>query len=247
VDIILLDWTRMGRVYCLAGAILQAGGWRIVRPMPVRGRQSPIANNGWSPYLMDGHARWQVFEMVHPVPAGAMPPHLEDVWVQSLRPRRQVATLEQRRAILQATLALPDEPIFGIELKRMHSGTCYLDPGTGERSLASVMVPSADLRFAAVWYDDAGERACRYRVRLNLPGHAGAILPVTDHFFLCQAEQHSADIEERLGFLATAVRQMGERVCIRLGLSRSFPAADGQPGHCWLMADGFFSPDNPQS
>ena len=88
MDFILLDWTRMGRVYCLAGAIVQVGQYRIVRPLPGRAKDSPTPNNGWSPFLMDGHSRWEVFELVGPTPACTVAPHLEDVWVQSLRPRR---------------------------------------------------------------------------------------------------------------------------------------------------------------
>jgi hypothetical protein len=247
VDIILLDWTRMGRVYCLAGAIYQAGEFRIVRPLPARARNSPIANNGWSPYLMDGHTRWEVFELVRPEPANAQAPHLEDVWVHSLRPRKQLASRDQRLAILQATLAPPGAPIFGVELTQMHSGTCSLEPGSGERSLATVMVPSAELHFSIVWYDgQGGEPGYRYRVRLNVPGHPRAILPLTDHFLLCQAERHSEDVEVRLEFLAAAVRALGEQVCVRLGLSRGYSFSPGQPERCWLMADGFFSLDDPQ-
>jgi hypothetical protein len=245
VDVILLDWTRMGRIYCLAGAITQAGQIRIVRPMPGRARNSPIANNGWSPFLMDGHSRWEIFEMIHPVPAGATAPHLEDVWVHSLRPRKRLASPEQRRLILQATLAPPEKPLFGVELLRSLGGASYLDPGTGERSLTTIRVPSAEVQFTALWRDGASEPD--YRVRLSLPGHDAGILPMKDHFLLCRAEQQSDNLDARLAFLASAVRQMGEHVYVRLGLSRSFPSASGQPGRCWLMADGFFSCDDPQS
>jgi hypothetical protein len=244
VDIILLDWTRMGRVYCLAGAIYQAGQIRIVRPLPARARHSPIANNGWSPYLMDGYSRWEAFEMIHPEPAHALAPHREDIWVHRLQPRKRFANPAERRAILQATLAPPEKPIFGVELMRSY-GTSYLDPGTGERSLTTVIVSSAELQFTALWRDGANEPD--YRVRLNLPGHDGAILPVKDHFLLCRAEREAPDIDGRLRFLAAAVSKMGEHVYVRLGLSRSFPSATGQPGRCWLMADGFFSLDDPQS
>jgi hypothetical protein len=245
VDIILLDWTRMGRVYCLAGAIVQSGQIRIVRPLPARSRTSPLPNNGWSPYLMDGHSRWEVFEMVHPIPAQSLAPHLEDVWVQALRSRRQVAAAEHRRAILQATPPPPDKPLFGVELMHLHGG-CWLEPGAGERSLTTVVLPSADVQFTALWRDGASDPD--YRVRLVLPGHAyAAILPVKDHFLLSRAETSSRDLDERLGFLRRAVRQMGERVVVRLGLSRSFHASGEKPGRCWLMADGFFSLDDPQA
>jgi hypothetical protein len=244
VDIILLDWTRMGRVYCLAGAILQMGQIRIVRPMPARSRNSPMANNGWSPFLMDGYSRWEVFEMVRPIPAPSLAPHLEDVWVQALRPQKKFASPEQRCTILQSTLTPPGKSLFGVDLLRSFGGS-YLEPGTGERSLATMMVSSAEVHFTALWRDGASEPD--YRVKLNIPGHDGAILPVKDHFLLARAEKHSADIDARLAFLANAVRLMGERVYVRLGLSRAFPSAAGQPGRCWLMADGFFSCDDPQS
>jgi hypothetical protein len=62
---------------------------------------------------------------------------------------------------------------------------------------------------------------------------------------LCQAERHSDDTDERIRYLNGAVARMGPRVVVRLGLSRAF-AAEGQPGRCWLMANGFFSADDPQ-
>ena len=92
MDFILLDWTRMGRTYCLAGAVYQAGQYRIVRPLPSRARDNVVPNQGWSPFLFDGHSRWEVFELIHPEPARAVAPHLEDVWVTSLKPRRRLAT-----------------------------------------------------------------------------------------------------------------------------------------------------------
>src|ERR1700733_13817365 len=159
----------MGRIYCLAGAIVQAGHIRIVRPLPARSRNSPLPNNGWSPFLMDGHSRWEVFEMVHPVPALSMAPHLEDVWVQALRSHGRAASSEHRRAILQAVLPPADKPLFGVELTQLH-GCCWLEPGAGERSLTTVVLPSADVQFTALWREGAGDPD--YRVRLPLPGHA---------------------------------------------------------------------------
>src|SRR5437868_8860700 len=38
VDMILLDWTRMGRTFCVAGAVVQAGQYRVVRPLLARYR-----------------------------------------------------------------------------------------------------------------------------------------------------------------------------------------------------------------
>src|SRR4051812_1127485 len=88
VDVVLLDWTRMGANYCLAGAIWQGEQWRIVRPLLARHREAPVRNVGWSAYLMDTHCRWEIFELVGPAPAAPEPPHLEDVWVTGLQSRR---------------------------------------------------------------------------------------------------------------------------------------------------------------
>src|SRR5690349_7506116 len=102
---IVLDWTRMGKSYCLAGVVEQNGQLRVVRPLPARQRDAPVRNVGWSPFLMDGHSRWEVFELVGIEPAEPLPPHREDVWVRDLRPRRTLANPALRRVILQATLA----------------------------------------------------------------------------------------------------------------------------------------------
>jgi hypothetical protein len=119
----------------------------------------------------------------------------------------------------------------------------YLEPGTGCRSLASIVVPSREAQFSALWREGADEPD--FRARLPVPGLDGRILPVKDHFLLSRAEQAGADLDARLAALSAAVRQMGEQVVVRLGLSRPYPP--GQPGaRCWLMADGFFSPHDPQ-
>src|SRR5262249_883798 len=105
---VLLDWTRMGKSYCLAGAVEESGSYRIVRPLPGRFRTTPERTGGWSPFLLDGHRRWEVLELVDPEAASPQPPHVEDTWVRSLRPRRRLASADVRRRILQATARPPD-------------------------------------------------------------------------------------------------------------------------------------------
>ena len=243
MDLIVLDWTRMGRQFCLAGVVVQGGEYRVVRPLPAKARGSATPNVGWSPFLLHGCRRWEFFELVRPQPAEARAPHLEDVWVTDLRPRGLTAAPQQRRAILEATAAPEDKPLFGAALAPSYSGT-YLDAGQGERSLVSLRVASRDVHFTALWREGAGEPD--YRASLPVPGLDRRILPLKDHFLLARAEQHSQELDTRLGFLNDAVRRMGEEVVVRLGLSRPFPAAAGRPGRCWLMADGFFSLSNPQ-
>jgi hypothetical protein len=244
MEMILLDWTRMGKSYCLAGVIRQQGALRVVRPLLAQHRDAPVRNVAWSPFLMDGHARWEVFELIHPAPAAPQPPHLEDIWVHSLRPRRSFAPPVQRRAILEATISAADQPFFGTELVTTRSAA-YLKPDSGDRSLASIVVPAQQIAFAASFRE--GTPGPDYRVTLGAPELEGRTLPVQDHFLLQRAELASPNLDGQARAMTLAVRQMGRQVVVRLGLSRAFPSTPVRgPGVCWLMADGFFSFIDPQ-
>jgi hypothetical protein len=142
MEMILLDWTRMAKSYCLAGAVIEQGQVRIVRPLGTKNRDAPVRNVGWSAFLLDGHCRWEVFELIGLTCAAPEPPHLEDLWVRALKARRQLAPPELRRTILNATLAPPDEPLFGAPLMTNRTAA-YLPPNIGRRSLISVIVPAS--------------------------------------------------------------------------------------------------------
>lgn len=244
MDMILLDWTRMGKSYCLAGVVHQNGQLRVVRPLLARHRDAPVRNVGWPSLLMDGHSRWEVFELIGAEPAEPRAPHLEDVWVRAMRSRYTLANPAQRRAILQATLAPPDAPWFGDPLVTTRS-TAYLPPNIGARSLASLLVPARAIRFTASWRDGVPEPD--YRVALGVPGLEERSLPVKDHFLLHRAETASPSVDGRIRQMTFAIAQMGEQVAVRLGLSRSFQATPARgESFCWLMADSFFSFNDPQ-
>jgi hypothetical protein len=243
MEMILLDWTRMGRTYCLAGAVPEGNGFRIVRPLPGRQRHSSQRNVGWSPFMLEGHRRWEILELVRPAPANTEPPHLEDHWVAALRPRKKLADLSQRKAILQATLADSGAPLFGEPLRLTRAGG-YLNLGHGQRSLATVLVPSQQVRFAGCWRNGALEPDIR--VSLPLPEVGERQLAVKDHFLLQGACKPGTTLQVQLDLLNAAIGRMGENVAVRIGLSRAFPARNGERGVCWLMADGFFSPSEPQ-
>jgi hypothetical protein len=238
---ILLDWTRMGKRYCLAGVVADGSGYRVVRPLPARHRNSPDRNVGWSPFLMEGHSRWEVFELVEPEPARPEPPHTEDCWVRSLRPRRCLANGPLRRLILEGTMAKPGEPLFGAPLTSTRA-FAVLPAESGTRSLITAVIPSEQITFSAL--RRAGVLEPDWRVSLPVPDMGMRQLALKDHFLLQQAEQ-AGSLEEQIRVLNAAVRRMGERVAVRLGLSRSFAGTDGGPGCCWLMADGFFSLSEP--
>src|SRR5579884_2782782 len=146
---ILLDWTRMGKFFCLAGAVVQDGGFRIVRPLQVQHRQAPVRNVGWPAWALEGRQRWEVFDLLHPEPAEPQPPHTEDLWVRGLRAHNRSAVPELRRAILQATSIHPGEPAFGITLDKTQTAL-RLQPGVGTRSLATLIVPAEHIHFSAV-------------------------------------------------------------------------------------------------
>lgn len=245
VEMILLDWTRMGHTYCLAGAVRDKGGYRIVRPLLVRHRDAPARNVGWSPYLLDGHRRWEVFELLGPEEPDAQPPHLEDLWVRTLRPLRRSATPAQRYDVLAATMALPDRDLFGAPLG-VTPAHAYLAPGNGTSSLTTVRVPVGAIRFHVSQRTGAADMDVR--VSLDSHGLAGLQLPVKDHHLLERAEQVAADPDGQRQALEESLRQMGNTVAVRLGLSRPFqPRVGSDPARCWLMADGFFSLTDPQS
>lgn len=241
---ILLDWTRMGKTYCLAGVVIDDLDVRIVRPLLFKHRDTPVRKVGWSPYQLDGHARWELFEPVGAQAAPPEPPHLEDVWVRSLRPLGRSATPAQRRAILAATAAADGGPLFGDALAATRS-CAYLSPGSGRRSLATVHVPSRRITFDGWWRE--GAEGPDIRVMLSLPGLGERVLAVKDHHLLLRGEAAGPDLDRQLAVLNDAVRHMGEQVAVRLGLSRPFQHDHGPSAPaCWLMADGFFSLADPQ-
>ncbi len=235
----------MGKLYCLAGVVLHQGLFRVVRPLLAKNRTAAVRNVGWSPWLLDGHARWEIFELIAPEAAAPEAPHLEDFWVRTLRPQQKLATEDQRHAILAATTAQPGEALFGVPLMSTRTAA-YLQAATGQRSLATLVVPSNRLAFSASWRNGATEPD--YRITLPVPEHGERTLPVKDHHLLLKAEQSATDLEGRLRALNAAVQQMGEQVAVRIGLSRPFAThGEGGPAVCWLMADGFFSWSHPQA
>jgi hypothetical protein len=240
VDLILLDWTRMGKTYCVAGAVADGKGFKIVRPLWAKNQRAPVRNVGWSPYQLDGHTRWEVFELIGPVTAAAEPPHLEDLWVRTLQPRRQLASPACRRAILEATLAKSQEALFGFALTATRTAA-YLSPGAGHRSLATILVRSSEITFDVVRRSEEPD----VRVILPVPDLGRRTLPVKDHHLLQRFGQANTVLNQLGLRLTQAIREMGEWVVVRLGLSRAFQSASSQAAMCWLMADGFFSLANP--
>jgi hypothetical protein len=240
---ILLDWTRMGRSYCLAGVVADRGGYRVVRPLLARYRGIADRKLGWSAFLLDRHSRWEIFELIGPTPAVLEPPHLEDLWVKAMQPRRRLAPPEQRRQILAATTVGSAEPLFGEPLQATRAAA-FLNPGTGRRSLVTLVVPRERLSFNGCWRE--GHPEPDVRVTLPIPDLGERQATLKDHHLLARAEQAAPDLPSRLEHVRRVVAQMGDRVAVRLGLSRPFTGGAAGQGQCWLMVDGLFSLADPQ-
>ena len=115
MEMILVDWTRMGRTFCVAGVVAEGLNWKTVRPLrasaPTRrggapslwgiielllnGPQSaPLPRNvGWLPDQVAGLRRWDIVELTRPKAAAIEPPHTEDLWVRGLRATGSSASL----------------------------------------------------------------------------------------------------------------------------------------------------------
>jgi hypothetical protein len=205
-----------------------------------------VRNVGWSPYLLEGHARWEMFDLVGLTSPPREPPHVEDVWVREMRPLRRMATPAQRREILEAGMRPPDVPLFGQPFS-VSRATAWIEAGTGDGSLTTIVVERGALTFSGV--QRQGRAGPDYRVTLDVPGLGSRSLAVVDHFLLKAAELAGDEMSSRVREMERIAGQMGERIAVRLGLTRPFaPQGDNQPAArvCWLMADSFFSMDDPQ-
>jgi len=244
MEMVLFDWTRMGKAFCVAGAMLEGGTYRMIRPLLAKNRNAPVRNIGWPAYLLEGRCRWDIFDLVGVEEAEPQPPHREDVWVQAIRPRNRLALPEQRRAILENTAIKPDESLFGAPLLTTRFAA-YLPPGTGQRSLATIIIPADELSFSFSCREGATEPDIR--VLLPVAPLGERLLIVKDHHLLLKAEWAASDPTRQITVLNQTIQQMGSQVAVRLGLSRAFQADAGRGSPmCWLMADGFFSLHDPQ-
>ncbi len=244
MEMVLLDWTRMAKAYCLAGVVIERDRIRVVRPLLTKHRGANGNRVGWSAYLLDGHGRWELFKLIGVEPASCEPPHSEDVWVRALQPLRRQAPSELRRRILEATIPSAVEALFGAPLATTRTAA-FVSPGAGTRSLTTLLVPAQQMTFGISWRQGMAEPDVR--VQLPLPEVGVRTLAVKDHHLLCHAERAFPDVAKRATGITELVRQMGANVAVRLGLSRAFSgdSLSSSPS-CWVMADGFFSPTDPQ-
>ena len=54
----------MGRTYCVTGAVCRPRpAAHTIRALFQTQRDVPVRNVGWSPFLLDGHSRWEMYEV----------------------------------------------------------------------------------------------------------------------------------------------------------------------------------------
>jgi hypothetical protein len=245
MEMVLLDWTRMGKHYCLAGAVVGSKPVRMVRPLLAKFREPAFRNVGWSAYLMDGYSRWDIFELIGAEAADPLPPHVEDIWVRAMRPCRRSAPAEERRAILEETAVAQGLSAFGVPLTLTRS-SAYLPAGAGERSLATRILSPQKVRFSASLRE--GAEQADVRAGLGIAPLGDRLLPVKDHHLLLRAERASGNLTSLARNLDDMVRAMGESIAVRFGLSRPAQNAPERVWtSCWLMIDGIFSLTDPQT
>jgi hypothetical protein len=260
MEFVLIDWTRMGKTFCVAGLVAEGGAWRTVRPMPVALRPTPHIgvgtqktesgslpsvprNVGWLPRQLELFARWDILELLDPQPAEVERPHTEDMWVRLLRPTGRSIATERRAALLREMCTQAASPRFGAQLLTT-AMSAYLKPGSGDRSLTTIILPSGEISFEAS--ARGGATDVDVRARLNLPGLGTKLVPVKDHHLLRHGELSATDPAGLARVLRETVAAMGPSVAVRLGLSRGFVSGHGEP-RCWLMADGFFPAEDISS
>jgi Dual OB-containing domain len=242
VSFILVDWTRMGDHYCLAGFEVHGDWVRTVRPLQAHLRRDDARGKGWSALSVAGRGRWELFDLVHPQPAASQPPHREDVWVRDLVSTHTFAPPELRQFVLRATDSVTTDGLFGEPLRASRSGR-FLDPGRGRRSLTTLLVRADRIRFDHC--PDTTRHAVR--VRIGVPGLEDSSLPVTDHHLLLHAERQAPQPRQVVAEAQRRIDGMGSTVAVRFGLSRPYAPGDAGEPVCWLMANGFFSLADPES
>src|SRR4029077_5725109 len=88
MEMILLDWTRMGKTFCVAGLVADGSRWRTVRPIPnefhTANKPGAARNIGWFPSQLGRLPRWDVVNLIGTQSAQAEPPHTEDIWVTEM-------------------------------------------------------------------------------------------------------------------------------------------------------------------
>jgi hypothetical protein len=218
LEAIITDVTRMQSPYVCVAAVHQDRTIRLANPQP---KDEWIASVGG---LMPGDV---VSLDCRPIPKPA-PPHTEDCkWDPTTFVKRRRLTETKLADLLSANAFTSVQGAFGAPCDRGSRGNAAFQPGTGARSLASILARSVQ-----VYPDFDG-----IRVGFVDTQEAWTRVPLED-LIVRQHQNQCTTCASHLSRLLANEFQ-GSNAVLRVGLGRQFQAR-GHPSACWMQVNHIF-------
>jgi len=217
-EVIITDVTRMRAPNVCVAGVHQDRTMRLSDPQPT---------DEWI-RSVDGLVPGDVVLLDWRPIRGAVPPHTEDaVWDRSTFAKHARLPETDLVNLLSASAFASVRAAFGAPWFPGSGGNAAFQPGTGERSLASVMARSVKAypHFEGIKVDFVDSQDSWTRVRLE-------DLVVRHHQRKCST--CSSQLSLLLG-----KEFEGERAILGLGLARQFQAG-GHPSACWMQVNHIF-------
>ena len=160
--------------------------------------------------------------------AGPVPPHVEDgQWIRVTFAKLHRLTEAELVGRLSANAFTSVREAFGAPWFPGKGGNAAFQPGTGKRSLASVMAHSVQVypHFEGI------------KVNFVDSEHSWTRVPLED-LIVRQHQKKCSTCSSRLSLLLGKEFE-GESALLRLGLARQFQAG-GHPSACWMQVNHIF-------
>jgi hypothetical protein len=218
LEAIITDITRMQPPNVCVAAVHQGRTIRLHNPQP---KDQWLRSIGG---LVPGDvvsADWQQAQVLRP-------PHTEDgTWHQSTFVKRHRLTETELADLLSANAFRSVEDAFGAPWFRGKAGNAAFQPGTGARSLASILARSVQ-----VYPDFEG-----IRVDFVDSQDSWTRVPLEDLI----ARQHQKQCPTCASQLSRLLANefQGDNAILRVGLARQFQAG-GHPSACWMQVNHIF-------
>jgi len=160
--------------------------------------------------------------------AGPVPPHVEDgQWIRATFAKLHRLTEAELVDRLAANALAGVRQAFGAPWFCGKGGNAAFQPGTGTRSLASILT-----RSVRAYPDDDG-----IKVDFVDDGDSWTRVPLQD-LIVRQHQKRCRACSQRFAQLLASEFQDGEAV-LRVGLAREFPIG-GHPSACWMQVNHVF-------
>lgn len=230
-EIIVTDVTSYGTLFCVAGWDRNLG--QMVRPEPPTANVMNEASRFWDS-LWAGPGRLFCvgnvvsFEALDPPPYFPYPHATEDCLVATGRPSQTLGqlTLQQVAAAVAPGVSLSLPAAFDGGLIHAPSGKAYVPIGHQGRSLGAIEIVPNHLDFYENTYDP-NKRKLRARITAY-----GNIYDLSVTAVAARARWNAQGLPS-----LRAEAQNSQRIHVRLGLSRPFPA---MPNECYVQINGLY-------